>query len=40
VLGLLLAGVAEYQREQMVRMQGASFRQVFDRMRTWFQVNF
>jgi cell division protein FtsA len=39
-LGLLLAGVAEYQREQIVRMQGASFRQVFDRMRTWFQVNF
>jgi cell division protein FtsA len=40
VLGLLLSGAAQYQREQIVRMQGASFRQVFDRMRTWFQVNF
>jgi cell division protein FtsA len=40
VVGLLLSGVADYQREQIVRMHGASFRQVFDRMRNWFQVNF
>jgi cell division protein FtsA len=39
-VGLLLAGVAQHQREQVVRMQSAAFRHVFDRMRTWFQVNF
>jgi cell division protein FtsA len=40
VVGLLMSGLAEHQREQIVRMQSASFKHVLDRMRNWFQVNF
>jgi cell division protein FtsA len=40
VVGLLMAGISEHEREQVVRMQSASFRHVFDRMRTWIQGNF
>lgn len=40
VVGLLMSGLAQHQRQQLVRMQTASFRHVFDRMRTWFQGNF
>src|SRR3954454_5307743 len=40
VVGLLMAGISEHEREQIVRMQGASFRHVFDRMKTWIQGNF
>ncbi|MFN0315544.1 MAG: cell division protein FtsA [Burkholderiales bacterium] len=40
VVGLLLSGLAQHRRQQLVRMHAASFRHVFDRMRTWFQGNF
>ncbi len=40
VVGLLLSGLAQRQRQQLVRMHTASFRHVFDRMRTWFHGNF
>ena len=39
-VGLLLSGLAQHQQQQIARMHGASFRQVFDRMRAWFQGNF
>ena len=39
-VGLLLSGLAQHQQQQIARMQGASFRQVFDRMKAWFQGNF
>jgi len=35
-----MAGISEHEREQIVRMQSASFRHVFDRMKTWIQGNF
>ena len=40
VVGLLVAGLSVHQREQIVRMHSASFRHVFQRMRTWVQGNF
>ena len=40
VVGLLLSGIGHHQRQQIVRMQGASFKQVFDRMKAWVQGNF
>jgi len=40
VVGLLVAGLSSHQREQIVRMQSASFKQVFERMKTWIQGNF
>ncbi len=39
-VGLLLSGLARHQQQQIARMHSASFRQVFDRMRAWFQGNF
>jgi cell division protein FtsA len=39
-VGLLVAGLSAHQRQQIVRMHSASFRQVFERMRTWIQGNF
>jgi cell division protein FtsA len=39
-VGLLVAGLSAHQRQQIVRMHSASFRQVFERMRTWVQGNF
>ena len=39
-VGLLMSGVAHHQRDQIVRLQGASFKHVLGRMRTWFQGNF
>jgi len=39
-VGLLLSGLGHHQRQQIVRMQGASFKQVFDRMKAWVQGNF
>jgi len=39
-VGLLMAGVAAHQRQQMARMQSASFMQVFERMKVWIQGNF
>ncbi|PZP54208.1 MAG: cell division protein FtsA, partial [Azospira oryzae] len=38
-VGLLMAGLQQ-QRQQMQRLQGSSLRQIFERMRSWFQGNF
>jgi cell division protein FtsA len=40
VVGLLAAGLSAYQRQQIVRMHSASFKQVFERMKIWIQGNF
>ena len=40
VVGLLLSGVAQHERQQIVRLQGTSFKHVLGRMKTWFQGNF
>jgi cell division protein FtsA len=39
-VGLLMSGLAQHQRREIARMHSASFKQVFGRMRTWFQGNF
>ena len=39
-VGLLLAGLQQYQRHQLVRMNSGSFQQVFERMKSWFKGNF
>jgi cell division protein FtsA len=39
-VGLLMAGLEQQQRQQMQRLQGGSLRQIFERMRSWFQGNF
>ena len=36
-VGLLLAGLEQYQRHQLVRMQSSSVQQVFEKMKSWFQ---
>jgi len=36
-VGLLLAGLDQYQRHQLARMQSSSLQQVFDKMKSWFQ---
>ena len=40
VVGLLVAGLGAHQRQQIVRMHSASFKQVFERMKVWIQGNF
>ncbi|MCS6785688.1 MAG: cell division protein FtsA [Thiobacillaceae bacterium] len=39
-VGLLLAGLEKHEVEQAGRLQGAGFKQVFERMKAWFQQNF
>jgi cell division protein FtsA len=39
-VGLLMAGLSQHQRQQIEKMQSGSFKQVFGRMRKWFQTNF
>ena len=39
-VGLLLAGMEQYQRHQIATMQSGSLQQIFDRMKSWFQGNF
>ena len=39
-LGLLMAGVDQRQRQQIAKMQNGSFKQIFERMRKWFETNF
>jgi cell division protein FtsA len=36
-VGLLLAGLEQYQRHQLARMQSSSLQQVFEKMKSWFQ---
>ncbi len=39
-VGLLLAGLQKHELDQASKIQGASFKQVFERMKAWFQQNF
>ena len=39
-VGLIIAGMEQLQRDQHSRLQGNSFKQVLERMRSWFQGNF
>jgi cell division protein FtsA len=39
-VGLLLIGMQQRQRQELVKLQSGSLRQVFERMRNWFQGNF
>ena len=39
-VGLLLAGLEKHEIDEAARIQGASFKQILERMKTWFQQNF
>ncbi|MEW5771018.1 MAG: cell division protein FtsA [Pseudomonadota bacterium] len=39
-VGLLLAGLEKHEIDQAARIQGASFKQILERMKAWFQQNF
>ena len=39
-VGLLLAGLEKHEVDQAARLQGASFAQILERMKTWFKQNF
>jgi cell division protein FtsA len=39
-VGLLIAGLNQHQRLQIEKMQAGSFKQVFGRMKKWFETNF
>ena len=39
-VGLLLAGLEQHQRHQLVKMQSTSFQNIFEKMKSWFQGNF
>ncbi len=39
-VGLLLAGQEKLEIDQAARIQGASFKQILERMKSWFQQNF
>ncbi|MDP2431571.1 MAG: cell division protein FtsA [Pseudomonadota bacterium] len=39
-VGLLLIGLDKHENDQAARIQGASFKQILERMKSWFQQNF
>ena len=39
-VGLLMAGLSQHRRQQIEKMQSGSFKQIFGRMRKWFETNF
>ena len=39
-VGLLMAGVSQRERQKIEKLQNGSFKQVFERMRKWFETNF
>jgi len=39
-VGLLLIGLDKHETDQAARIQGASFKQILERMKSWFQQNF
>ncbi|HWQ37453.1 MAG TPA: cell division protein FtsA [Burkholderiales bacterium] len=39
-IGLLMAGVQQRQRQHIAKMQSGSVKQIFERMRRWFETNF
>ena len=39
-MGLLMAGLEQVKRDRQAKIQGAGFKEVFDRMKGWFKGNF
>ncbi len=39
-VGLLLIGIQQRQRQELVKLQSGSLRQIYERMKNWFQGNF
>jgi cell division protein FtsA len=39
-IGLIMAGMEQFQRNQHTRLQGNSFKRILERMKSWFQGNF
>jgi len=39
-MGLLMAGLDQVKRDRHARMQGAGFKEIFDKMKSWFKGNF
>ena len=39
-VGLLMAGLSQYQRQQIEKMQSGSLKQIVGRMKKWFETNF
>jgi len=39
-MGLLMAGLEQMKRDRHARIQGAGFKEVFDKMKSWFKGNF
>jgi cell division protein FtsA len=39
-VGLLMAGLSQHRRHQIEKMQSGSFKQIFGRMKKWFETNF
>jgi cell division protein FtsA len=39
-MGLLMAGLDQVKRDRHAKMQGAGFKEIFDRMKGWFKGNF
>jgi cell division protein FtsA len=39
-MGLLMAGLDQVQRDRHARIQGAGFKEIFERMKNWFKGNF
>jgi cell division protein FtsA len=39
-MGLLLAGVDQVKRDRHAKMHGAGFKEIFERMKSWFKGNF
>jgi cell division protein FtsA len=39
-MGLLMAGLEQVKRDRHAKMQGAGFKEIFERMKSWFKGNF
>jgi cell division protein FtsA len=39
-MGLLMAGLDQVKRDRHAKMQGAGFKEIFERMKSWFKGNF
>jgi cell division protein FtsA len=39
-MGLLMAGMEQVKRDRQAKIQGAGFKEVFERMKGWFKGNF
>jgi cell division protein FtsA len=39
-MGLLMAGLEQVKRDRHAKMQGAGFKEVFEKMKGWFKGNF